>query len=161
MMDFHWHLQWLEIYLALSEQQLVSITSSKNYSSAGEILLQLKEGNLDAYLWILQHPDERVRIHGVHTFLAFLKECDPLQRLGILKALQATSPSRYLPAFQDLQGRWEEESKSGYASQNMKTPFSSTCYKVPLSPGCICWMSIESFWMLKLLSCFPFTQIDP
>lgn len=160
MVDFHWHLQWLEIYIALSEQQPVS-SSNRGFSSVREKLLQLKEGDLETFLQIFENTNEIVRIHGVYTFLAFLKECPPLQRIGILKALQATPPSRYLPAFQDLQRRWRGESQPANSSQKSKTPFSSTCREFPLSRGCVCWMSIESFWVLKLLPWFPIPKDDP
>lgn len=159
-MDFHWHLQWLELYLALSEYTF-DLAQHSEFPSIREILNQLKEGNLEAFLLILQHPDERVRVHGVYTLQAFLEGCLPLQRLGYLKAFHSVPPSRYLPAFQDLQRQWEGEKKSATRSQAVKTPFSSTCRELPRSAGCICWMSIESFWILSLLPYFPGAKGEP
>lgn len=159
-MELHWHLQWLEWYLALSEQTC-SFTQRNGFSSIHEILKQLREGNLEAFLIILQHPDERVRIHGVYTLQVFLGECPPLQRLGYLKALQSVPPAKYLPAFQDLQRKWEGKALSSRTPKAGKTPFSSTCREFPLSSGCICWMSVESFWILKFFLYFPAAKGKP
>lgn len=141
-MDFQWHLQWLEIFLALSEQD-PAIIAGEDDIDPHEILKRMRDGDLDAFLQVLQHSDERIRIHGVYTLTAFLKLCSPLQQQGYLMAMQTISPSRYLPAFQTLRQKWEGKA------------FSWTRLERNPSPGYLCWMSIEGFWILHLLPCIP------